>query len=219
MLPVATLFGLATYSSARTPLKDLVPWMPIVLSLFLLLTAYTLPRFWPRSDYQGYSPINREISLEDGHSQRSRGSSRATPWHVQTRENSRSREGSPIMVQYRPHWCPHWFQEHQVSHMSRPTSRSLRFPSEQRDSDIDLSEHPLTGQESPSTEDILFSLPQAEFPSADLPLGSVWSSRDMNGEEDRSSSADSQAVHYTSTPGRLESPLHEDSHPNDFIIS
>lgn len=220
MLPISTLFGLATYSSARTPLRDLVPWMPIVLSLFLLLTTYTLPRFWPGPDYQGYSPIDRESSLEEGHSQQSRRSSRSASRHDPARENYESHEGFPIMTQYRPQWFPQWFREHQVSHMSRPTSRSSRFPTEERDSDIDLHEYPLPGRESPSIQELLFNpgqpLAQQEFQSTDLPRESAWRSPASYGEEDRSSSADSHIAQCNSTPGRSESPSPEDNRPDNF---
>jgi hypothetical protein len=214
MLPVAALLGLAAYSSARTPLGDLVPWMPMVLSIFLLLTAYTMPRFW--THYQGYSAVgnsDQDVSLEEGRSRQYCGSSRAMSGHVQTREPYLQREGSPVMGQYRPPW----FRQHQVSHMTRPASRLSRFQSE-HDSDIDLHEFPLPQQGSPPTEmlfDPLQVLDPPNFP-AGLPMRPIWS-RELTENEEEMSSADSQEVHHTSTSGRCESPLSEDNDSNHFF--
>jgi hypothetical protein len=204
MLPIAALFGLAAFSSARTPLGDLVPWMPMVLSIFLLLTAYTLPRFWTHN--QGYSAVgnsDEDVSLEEGRSHQYRGSSRPMSGYVQTREHYQSREGSPVIGQY---WPP-WFRQHQVSHMSRPTSGLSGFASE-HDSDIDLHELPLSQQGSPPTE-MLY---------AGLPMRPIWRSRASTEDEEEISSADSQEVHHTSMSGRCESPqespLSEDNDSN-----
>ena len=61
-LVAATFLGLAAYSSARTPLKELVPWLPTALCLFILLTVYFFPKL--RNSLRG--DHGTHIDLEDG---------------------------------------------------------------------------------------------------------------------------------------------------------
>lgn len=63
-LAFATFLGLAAYSSARTPLPELIPWMPLVVWSFVMLTVYFLPkahRFFTRPIL-----INPEHAMEEG---------------------------------------------------------------------------------------------------------------------------------------------------------
>ncbi|CZR50191.1 uncharacterized protein PAC_00063 [Phialocephala subalpina] len=63
-LAFATFLGLAAYSSARTPLPELIPWMPLVVWSFVMLTVYFLPKvhgFFVRPIL-----INPENAMEEG---------------------------------------------------------------------------------------------------------------------------------------------------------
>ncbi|KUJ18550.1 uncharacterized protein LY89DRAFT_732109 [Mollisia scopiformis] len=61
-LAFATFLGFAAYSSARTPLMDLVPWLPMIVWLFVLLTVYFLPRL--RELFA--QPLDPEDAMEQG---------------------------------------------------------------------------------------------------------------------------------------------------------
>jgi hypothetical protein len=129
VLPIASLLGLGAYASSRTPLSDLIPWIPVILSILLLLTVYSLPLLW--LEYGSYLPISQQISLEDGLSELSGRSDEAMLDSTRTSDNSgtdhRSSRGSLF--------CEQCHREHQVSHMTRSTSPPI---SSVRGSEIDL---------------------------------------------------------------------------------
>ena len=133
-IPIATLFGLAAYSSARTPLYDLVPWIPMALCLFLMVTAYSLPYFLPRF---GITPTDRamhnQIALEDGLRYLDE-DLEVEPGSIQAMESLPEQEESPMLAR---------FDEHEISNMSRSESRLSRFTSHS-DSDIDLEDNMQT---------------------------------------------------------------------------
>lgn len=227
MVPLAALLGLVAYSSARTPLKDLVPWLPIGLLLLLLLTTYSLPLFWP--NFEGYVSIERQTSLEDGPSQPPWGSIEAALGSIQACESCGSDHRSILMTGYRQHG----FLEHQISHMSRSTSPLSRFSSV-RDSDIDPNEpasYPLCQRISQSTAEILLNppqtLPQPESQSQSVaipirpsrPCLAHRANDERSSDEDniRSFSPVTKAVRCSSASARSESPLLEQDVPGNFI--
>ena len=63
-LVAATFLGLAAYSSARTSLKELVPWLPTSLCLFVLLTVYFIPTIREALNTEETT----QISMEEGRS-------------------------------------------------------------------------------------------------------------------------------------------------------
>lgn len=134
MLPIAALLGLGAYASSRTPLRDLISWIPVILSILLLLTVYSLPLLC--SEFGSYSPISQQISLEDGLSELSGRSDEAMPDSIRASESSgsdhRSSPGSPF--------CEQCHREHQISHMYRSASPPV---SSVRGSEIDLDDTTL----------------------------------------------------------------------------
>jgi hypothetical protein len=126
-LVAAAFLGLAAYSSARTSLKELVPWLPLALCLFVLLTVYFFPRL-----RQSLSGNNEEqISMEEG---RTRGfyGTPVEPGSIQSEEEIQSRRWNPQV--------DHWL-EHDTSHtggrdIERPGS-SGRLSARQSDIDLD----------------------------------------------------------------------------------
>jgi hypothetical protein len=199
VVPAAALLGLAAYSSARTPLRELVPWMPIALSLLLLLTTYSLPRLWP--NFKESVNVDQQIALEEGLFRVPRGADEDTIRSVQTREGYEPRD----QFHMETHCCDRGIQEHQVCHMSRSASRVSRFSS-LHESDVDLNEplnYPLTRRVSPSRPSVFKNIDQAfedaESQSSGLPVRSSWSCRHCRGDEGCSSSQDTQAAHCPST--------------------
>ena len=61
-LAVSTLLGLVAFSSASTTLPELVPWLPLSISVYFLLTVFSAPRvhefFTPTEDF--------DILMEEG---------------------------------------------------------------------------------------------------------------------------------------------------------
>ena len=201
MIPMATFLGLAAYSSAHTPLRELVPWMPVGLSTLLLLTAYSLPRFWP--NFEGYAPVDRQISLEDGLFQPPVGSNEAILDSSQAFESPRSDHGSSSRIAL----CEQGSRELQVSHMSRSTSPSSRLLSV-HDSDIDLDEptpYPFAQWVSYPTARILRNLPQtvsqSESQVTGIPMVSIRSCRDCPANDEASHSGNDQRSQRSSSPG------------------
>lgn len=201
MIPIATLLGLVAYSSARTPLTELVPWMPIAFSLLLLLTSYSLPRFC--SNFDDYIPLHQQTSLEDGPSQSRYGSSVATLGSGrQTCSTHGSRDGPPPLAD----WPERCLREYQVAHMSRSTTHMSQLPSV-HESDIDLNESMSlpTPQRVSQWTTLLpnTAQPGPELQAAGMPPTSTYLSRDG---PSTSSTEDAQCP---STSARSGSPLLE----------
>lgn len=210
MVLATTLLGLLAYASARTPLRELVPWIPIALLLLLLLTTYSLPRLWPRLN--NYAPVDQEGALEEGLSQLAHGSAVETGGSVQTRESRENRDEFPLALV--THCCAQNFQEHQISHMSRSASRLSRFSSA-HGSDIDLepASYQMKRWVSPSRAGVFMNVARAfedhEYPPMGLPVGSTWPCAHCRSTDERSCSPDSQRADYSPTSARSGSPLLE----------
>lgn len=120
-LAIATLLGLAAYSSARTPLRDMVSWIPLFICLLVLLTVFFLPRL-----YQTLQGADPNISMEEGHAG-------FILDHFGEPMETTSRRGSHRGGRLRE---TH-FRELDISNMGRPTSR-LSNALSIHESDIDL---------------------------------------------------------------------------------
>jgi hypothetical protein len=199
VVPAAALLGLAAYSSARTPLRELVPWMPLALSLLLLLTTYSLPRLWP--NFMESAQVDQQLALEEGLFQLPHGANEDTIRSVQIREGYEPRDQYHMVTRC----CDRAIQEHQVCHMSRSASRVSRFSS-LHESDVDLNEplsYPLTRRVSPSRPSVFKNIDQAfedaESQSSRFPVRSGWSCRHCRGNEGCLSSQDTQAAYWPST--------------------
>lgn len=125
-LVAATFLGFAAYSSARTTLKELVPWLPLALALFVLLTVY----FFPKLRQLFSRDSETLIAMEEGQGYPLYGTP-VEPGSVQSDEDIRSRQRSLEVDR--------WL-EYDISHVGgigRPASRhSGRLST--RESDIDL---------------------------------------------------------------------------------
>ena len=126
-LVAATFLGLAAYSSARTSLKELVPWLPLALCLFVLLTVYFFPKL--KQSLSGNNEVQN--SMEEG---RTRGfyGTPVEPGSIQSEEEIQRGRWSPQVNQ--------WL-EHDTSHaggrdIERPGS-SGRLSAHQSDIDLD----------------------------------------------------------------------------------
>lgn len=205
MIPVATILGLAAYSSARTPLRELVPFMPIALSLLLLLTSYSLPRF--SSNGEGYIPLHQEISLEDGPSEPTYGSNIATSW---PRRQSGATHGSGDEVPLVPDMCGQC--DLQFAHMSRSTSRLSQLRS-LHESSIDLNE-PLSQLTPQLVSRWATLVPNAlqggsEFQTIGMFTGSTYHCRGCHGGFEGPSTSSTDCAQCPSASARSESPLLE----------
>jgi hypothetical protein len=122
-----TFLGLAAYSSARTSLEELVPWLPTALCLFVLLTVYFIPKL--RQTLNG--DYGNQIAMEEGCSPGFYGTP-VEPGSVRSQMSIRTRQQSPEVER--------WLTQ-DTSHMGcgigRPASRNSGRQSI-RDSDIDL---------------------------------------------------------------------------------
>jgi hypothetical protein len=216
MVLATALLGLLAYSSARTPLGELVPWIPIALLLLLLLTTYSLPRLWP--NFRDYAPVDQEGALEEGLSQLAHGSTVETGGSVQTCENRENQDESPLVT----HCCEQSFQEHQISHMSRSASRLSRFSSV-HGSDIDLEpmSYPLKRWVSPSRAGVFMNVARAfqdhEYPPMGLPAEPTWPCAHCRGADERSSSPGTQRADYSPTSARSGSPLLEQDQSSNLM--
>ena len=126
-LVAATLLGIAAYSSARTSLTELVPWLPLALCLFLLLTVYLFPKLGDSLR------VDNEVqnAMEEGLSSGFYGTP-VEPGSVQLEEWIPSRQWSPEIN--------NWI-EHNLSHVGGRDDQPA--PSETmstRESDVDLDE-------------------------------------------------------------------------------
>ncbi|KAH8814937.1 hypothetical protein F5884DRAFT_746514 [Xylogone sp. PMI_703] len=123
-LAVAAVLGIGAYSSARTTLKELVPWMPIIICLFLLLTVSFGPlikSFITRDD------DDENATLEEG--TRYPLNTVPRPLGSPPRSHRSGNEPSPLA---------NYLMDHEVSHMTRS---EWRFPNRsQHSSDINLSD-------------------------------------------------------------------------------
>lgn len=141
-LVAATFLGLAAYSSARTPLKELVPWLPIALCLFILLTVFFFPKV--RRIFNGGGGDEPQFAMEEGRALRfahSIGTS-VEPGSIQSEEDNRSQQQSLNVA--------HWI-DHETSHM-----RGVDWSTSQQDtrlstrgSDIDLDERQSVASTAP----------------------------------------------------------------------
>jgi hypothetical protein len=121
-----TFLGLAAYSSARTPLKELVPWLPTALCLFILLTVYFFPKL--RQSLRGGNGI--QIAMEEGRPFGYHGTP-VEPGSIQSEEDIRSRYHSLEVNR----WLE--YDTAYAGGMGRPASRHSAGLST-RESDIDL---------------------------------------------------------------------------------
>ncbi|KAH9220307.1 hypothetical protein DL95DRAFT_456458 [Leptodontidium sp. 2 PMI_412] len=127
-LILAAIFGIAAFSSARSSLKELTPWIPIALCLLYLLTAFSLPRL-----HEAFKDPVPEVDMEEGHSNAFRGPT-GVPRSVRSDELHRPRERSLEMDQ---------LLILNIAEMGRPESRLSRGFSV-HDSDIDLNDYAQT---------------------------------------------------------------------------
>ena len=102
----ATLLGLAAYSSARTSLQELVPWLPPTFCLLVLITVY-----FPRKIRQSINGYNgSQIAMEEGRPCGHDGTT-VEPGSVQSNEdygaNRTNRQSLDV---------EHWL-EHEISHI------------------------------------------------------------------------------------------------------
>jgi hypothetical protein len=125
-LVAVTFFGLAAYSSARTPLKELIPWLPTALCLFILLTVYFFPKL--RQSLRGDN--GTQIAMEEG---RAFGYHRTPvePGSIQSEEDIRSRNQSLDVARWLEYDTAH------AGGIGQPASRQFGALSV-RESDIDL---------------------------------------------------------------------------------
>lgn len=161
-LAAYTCFGLGAYSSTRTTLSELVPWIPISLCISLLLTVF----FPPKIRELCAAPENDEILMEEG---RFLGFHRSPvqPGSVQSDGHIQHREQSPMTTR----WVRN--SEHDVAYTlgrpaSRYSSRSLH------DSTIvldDFEDEPYRGEcmVRPQEAENYTSTPPQDMPEASLP--------------------------------------------------
>ncbi|RFU32444.1 hypothetical protein B7463_g3863, partial [Scytalidium lignicola] len=123
-LAVVAVLGIVAFSSARTSLKELVPWMPAIVSLFLFLTVYFGPIL--KAFISGDNP-DEDMTLEEG----SYYSLNGEPGSLRSLNNSIVPRNGSFSV------ANQWLQ-HDISHMSRS---EFSFPDHSpHSSDIDLNE-------------------------------------------------------------------------------
>ena len=112
-LAAYTCFGLGAYSSTRTSLSELVPWIPISICISSLLTVF----FPPKVQELLASPSDNEIRMEEG---RMFGDPRSPvqPGSVQSDGDIQNRQQT--------HFTRNWLQdyEHDLAFLGgRPASR------------------------------------------------------------------------------------------------
>jgi len=127
-LPIACLLCLAAFGLAGTSMREFIADIPIALCLFILITAYSLPRLFP--SLMEPSHLEYQIALEEGLLPSIIGLPRG-PGSIQTIDDSHIRDG-PLMDRF--------LQEQGFPYLTRSPSPRLRMPSI-HGSDIDLEEN------------------------------------------------------------------------------
>ena len=123
-LVAATFFGLAAYSSARTSLKELVPWLPLAVCLFVLLTVTLFPKL--RQSLSGDN--GTQIAMEEGRLPGFYGSL-VEPGSVQSEEDTNIHQWNPDVEI--------WL-EHDISYTGGADRLTSPGRLSHRGSDIDL---------------------------------------------------------------------------------
>ncbi|KAE8442843.1 hypothetical protein EG329_002815 [Mollisiaceae sp. DMI_Dod_QoI] len=126
-LVFATFLGFAAYSSARTPLPDLVPWIPMVVWLFVLLTVY----FLPKAHGICTRPIDHYTAMEEG---------RGYHFRRFPVENQRGEIDSRNHLRNDSLELSGW-RSHDVTGMDHRSALELLEGLSTHESDIDLQEH------------------------------------------------------------------------------
>jgi hypothetical protein len=170
----ATFLGLAAYSSARTSLKELVPWLPPALCLFVLLTVYFFPKLRQTSSGNNGTPN----AMEEGRSFGFYGTP-VEPGSVQSDEDNRSHQWNPEVNRWLGHDTSY------AGGIGRPASRQSGLLSN-RGSDIDLDDSQsvprLSSQivVSPSRQAYEIRLPTQRFAAAMGPASQMNQSREYH---------------------------------------
>jgi hypothetical protein len=103
-------------------LKELLPWIPIAVSLFVYLTTYSMPRLLPF--FMEPTPVDYQVELEEG-TLHPYNESSVEAGSIQTLEDYQNREESPMMARYHNES----FVNLQVSHMDRGAASNSSVPS------------------------------------------------------------------------------------------